>query len=478
MANLQKAQIIKANNDIVWVKHPDLSSNLRTHLTANITAAGTTLTVLDNDGWADDYFMVIGYPGVARSEEIDVNGTVTRGTALTITNTTKFNHSIDDPITFIKERKVRIKSAATLTGSQTEVTGSPFTIQWDKPFTKCIVTGNTNTYYFAEYSDAAGSPAYGAQSDGVLATGLGSTTIEEMIQNALRLTGERIQDEGLLTRPNLLEEANNWQDDITARRDWSWELLTDQTITSTEMENEYALSGLATSLKHPNSAQSVVSVKFGSTILDWIDWHKFEEEMEGRIKTTLASAVTAADTTATLTDSYEFGESGTIIVGSDSATYTTNTESTGVLSGIPVSAFASNHSSGANVWQGVTGGTPNKYTIYNDKFYADVPIRSEDAGIKFKLNYYKQLSRVSDFADTTDIPFAYLAQYFIAARIEFMKGNFDRGNQWLAMYEGKVALEVKKDRQPSQKRFVAEDPNVGSFGHRYRSTESNRFNNS
>lgn len=479
MATLQKAQIIKARGDIIWVKHPDISNNVRTNLTANVAAAGVTLTVLSNSGFTNGDYLIIGVPGNPRTEVVATNGAITAGTSITVANTLAFAHYIDDPVTYIKERQIRIKSAATLTGTQTAVTGSPFTITWDKSYTACAPSGSTNTYYFAEFYDAVS--VYGTQSDGVLATGLVYNTAQEIIQNALRITNEKINDDGLITRENMLEEVNNWQDDVVTRRDWSWELLTDQTLTSTEMENEYALSGLTYSLKHPNSAQSIVSAKFSNNILTYFDWHDFEKEMEGRIKTTLASDVSIGATTATLTDSYEFAESGTISVGTDTVTYTANAQATGVLSGVPASgdsSFEAIHSSGANVWQGVTGGTPVKFTIYNDKFYADIPVSSAKAGIKFKLNYYKAISRLTDYTDTTDIPFVHLGQYYLAARIEWAKGRLTEGDHWLQLYEAKIATEVKKDRQPQQKRWIPQGDDTQPTGKFYKSTESSVYNNS
>ncbi len=488
--NLQKAQIVKVDADVIYVKHPDLSDRIRTQLTASIDATGTAMTVKDNDGWADNNFMLVGYPGDSKSEEIDVNGVPTRGTSLTVTNTLKFNHGIDTPITRITEREIRIKGADTLTGSQTAITGSPFAIDWSKNVTECVLTSANTTFafYFAEFSDKT---LFGPPSDAVASTSITSLMGESIIQNGLRLTGEEVgvEPDSLLTRESLLEEVNNWQDDVASRRDWSHE-LSDGTFSSTEGVQEYAISSLTDTgssetapLKHPNANKGIVDAKLGKANLFWIDWHQFRRDTEGQIKTEVASAISSGDTSITLDNTFELADtSGSVSIGSDEGiTYTGNDESTGVLSGILASgtgSIATSHAVDDPVWQAVSYGQPDRYTIYNDQFWVTKPVNSTNAGRLFKLRYYKKVTRLTDLSDTTDIPFAYLAQYFVASRIEYAKGNHDRGDKWMAIYEQKITLETKKDRQPTIKKIVPIGDDTSDFVNttRYRSTESSRFN--
>lgn len=475
IVNLQKAQIIKVGEDFVEVKHPDLSSNLRTFLTASIAAAGTAGTVKDNDGLADNDFLVFGYPGDSKSEEIDINGAVTRGTSITVTNTLKFGHEIDTPVTRVQERQIRIMGAATLTGSQTAVGGSPFSITWSKGSTRCKVTTTEYAYYFAEFYDA--SAVYGEQSDGALNTGLADNTVERMTLDALDLTNESINDN--ITRDYLIRQLNNWQDDITNRRDWSFEMVDEETITSTTNANKYALTGLTSTIKHPDSNKSVVVARFADLPLTWMDWHTYLDTQRNKKQTTVSSAITAADTSCTLTDTYEFAETGTIVVGADSATYTANAESTGILTGVPATgtgAFASSHSVGDIVWQGVSPGKPTKYTIYNGNLYCEIPVSSTEAGKKFKLSFYEKIDRLTDYTDVTSIPFYNIAQYYLASRIEYKKGNHTEGDKWFSLYENKVAQEVRKDDVPTIKKFVPENDMSSFQGKRYVTSESSKYN--
>ncbi len=477
---LQKAHIIKIVADKIYVAHPDLSGALKTHLTASIAAAGVTATVADNDGWADNDWFVLGYLGDAKTESCDINDAgISRGTSLTITNTLGFAHDIDTPMTRVNERQIRIYGGDT-SGAVTNSVVAAHPIQWDKEFTVYQVdTGATGyAYYQAQFFDGASS--YGEKSDETPASAdLGATSVEKIIQNALRLVNEKVDSdpEGLLSRENLLAELNNWQDDVASRRDWSFELTNDETITATQGETDYALSSLGTTIKNADSEKSIVSVTLGRHTLDHIDWHDMQDEMEGWIFTTVSTAITAADTSCVLTNTNEFSETGAISVGSDTAVdYTGNTESTGTLTGIGATEFAASHAVGIKVFQGVGQNRPTRWTIYNNRFYTNSPCNSLYDSVVFRVRYYQELTRLTDFADTTIIPFAHIAQYFLAGRIEYVKGNHDRGDKWTSLYENKVALEVNKDRQPNMKRIVPIGDDTVNRGPRYKSTESSRYN--
>ena len=479
---LQKAQIIFSENDIIRIKHPDISKNLRTFLTASIAVSGVTATVKDNNGWIDNDNFILGYPGDSKTEACDINEVApTRGTSLTITNSLKLSHEVDTPMIKIYELKIEIWGASTLAGSKTAVfeNATSKAITWDKEFTEIPLTGAGEQYafYFARfYFDGTTDGEY---SDGVARTGLADNAVEKIIEDALDLTDETINDK--ITRDYLLRQFNNWQDDITNRRDWSFELVDEETITSTENENKYALSGLTSTIKHPESNKSIVKVRFADMPLSYMDWHIYLDTQKGKKRTTVASAITATDTSCTLTDTYEFNETGSILIGSDTVTYTANAESTGILTGVPASgtgAFASSHSEGDTVWQGTSAGKPTRYTIYNGNLYCERPISSTEAGKKFKISFYKKIDRVVDFADATDVPFYNIAQYFLAGRIEYKKGNHTEGDRWTGIYEGKIGQEVKKDDVPTIKKFVPQNDSVSMRGRGkfYKSSESSRFN--
>jgi hypothetical protein len=458
--SLTKPQIVEIKNSTIRVKHPDISGYRKSFLTAPFTAAATALTVGDNDGFADDDWFILGEIGDAKTEECDVNGAVTRGTSLTITNTTKFSHEIHTPVTRILERKIKIYGAATDGGTGTVIasTTSGVNIQWDKPYTEInlITTDTAYAYYYATFYDGT---TESSASDYVVAAGLGYTTAGEMITSGLNEVNAEI-DGQLITREWLLTLANDFQDEVkhyaTANglsKDWSFELVkNDTSIATTENENEYALSGLTYALKYPNSKQGILNVKLGTKVLDPKDVSTFDDDMEDCIKTYVASAASAGDTTLTLDDTYEFAESGTVYVGGDAVTYTANAEATGVLSGIPASgtgAITETHAVDASVWQNISPGLPKNYTIFNGKILLDRPVDEDYAGQKLKFRYLKALTRFDSWSDTTEITFPHLAKYYIGSRIEARKGNLEQSNYLLGIFNQKLEMEAMKDGLPT-----------------------------
>lgn len=380
---------------------------------------------------------------------------------------------------------VEIWGCDTLTGTKVAIAEktNATKIQWDKPYTEYNISGaNQYLYYFVRFSDGAVTPVVGEYSDGVVRTGLSDKTAQKMIQEGVDLVDEEINENGKITTDFLLRQLNEWQRDIISRRNWSFEIVDEQTITSLTLVNKYAVSGLTYILKHPNSNKSIIALRFGDTPLKKMDWLEYLDKMEGTAYTEVATAITAGDTSCILDDTYEFSESGSFFVGSDVVNYTTNTEASATLSGISASgtgAFTSDHVVDAPVWQGVSPGKPTKFVVYNDNFYFNYPVKSTYAGIKFKVSYFKEISDLADLTNETDVPFYYTSQYWLASRIEAKKGNLNESNNWMAIYENKIQNEIKKDRVPVEKKFVP----VSGFNEIegkikiYRTTESSRYNN-
>lgn len=194
---LTTPKILSIDGSTIRVAHPDYSEYIRTRISSPLTAAGVTLTVQDNRRFADDDFFVLGEIGDAKSEECDVNGAVTRGTSLTITNSSKFSHEIDAPVTRIFERGFKIYGAATDGGAGTLIVSvdaiiaatnqlaDAVMIQWDKEFSEytLISTDTTYAYYYIKFTDGTTDSS---SSDYVLATGPAYNSAYALVQAALR----------------------------------------------------------------------------------------------------------------------------------------------------------------------------------------------------------------------------------------------------------------------------------------------------
>jgi len=462
---LQTPQIIEIIGSTIRIKHPDISGYTRTEIVSPFTAAGTTLTVSDNNDLADNDWFILGEKGDAKTEECDVNGAVTRGTSITITNTTKFSHEIHTPVTKIYERGIKIYGAATDGGAGILITSvdaktTPIAdavmIQWEKNYTEytLISTDTTYAYYFVKFTDGTTDSS---ASDYVAATGLTYTTAEEIIKGALKKVHAKIDED--ISREWLLDVFNDWQDEVShyitnnaISKDWSHEIFDESTLTITENEDTYALSGLTADLKYINSKEGILNVRLGSCPLAYKDITEFDKDRYGVVKTTLASDITAGDTSITLTDSYEFAESGTVSIGEDTITYTANAEATGVLSGC--TGTDNDQTTGASVWQGTSPGKPNYYTIFNGNLILDIPPNSDYVGYKLKIKGLRALPRITSLSEATLIPFTYVGKYYIAAQIEYEKGNDTNGDRLNGLYMKYMEQEAYKDKLQTMDTFT------------------------
>ena len=480
---LQTPQILGITATSIKVAHPDLSSYAKTFLRANIAAAGTALTVGDNNGFADDDWFIIGDVGDSTTEEDDVNGAVTRGTALTVTNTLKFGHNLNDPATRIQERGVKIYGAATDGGSGTLIASidalaasgtqlaDAVNIKWNAPFTliQLISTDTTYAYYYAKYTDGTTDSS---ASDYVLAAGLGSSSVAKMTEAGLRTANQEV--DGLITEPFLIGAANDCQDEITQysfpdtngniiRKDWAFELVeNDSSIDALTMENRYALSDLTYALKYPDTKQAIINLRFGDRLLRYIPPQEMDLAYEGIKRAELSAATSVGATSLTLDNSTEFAETGTVKIGGDSITYTANAQSTGVLSGIPASGTGSIteiFAVGRAAWQGISGGRPSRYTIWDGEIILDVPVLSTYVGYRLKARYFRALTALTKMTSTTSVPFTLAFKWYIAAQIAYRKGQFDKAEKYMAEFGKIVLMNAKGDIS-----MVAEPMTYMNFG--------------
>ena len=437
--------------------------------THTFTVVGTTSAVDDNLGLEDNDWFVLGEIGDAKTEDDDVNGTVTRGTALPITNNISFAHDISTPVTKILERGIAIygtdddgvtgtiiESIGAITASGTQLADATM-IQWNRESTEytMITTDTTYEKYYVVFTDGTTESAI---SDCVAAAGLGSTAIQNQVDSALEMCDEEINETGKITRKFLLNQSNQWQDTVSQYiytnergtrvvKDWAHELVSNDTsITSTENENEYALSGLTYALKYPDSKQGILNVRFGTRSLEYIDPAEMDKNFTNIPVTQVKTAITVADTSIVLDSTYEFSESGTVYIGEDTISYTGNTEATGTLTGC--TDVDNDHAVDDNVWQNIQPGLPRTYTIFNGKIIVNVPIDTDYVGYAFKFKYLKALTRFSDFSDTTDIPFYNTLETFLRARIEIRKGNRSEGDKIMEQFEKQLARNAASQFTP------------------------------
>ncbi len=433
--SLQKASIINITASKIRIKHPDLSKNPSTILADGVSASGASLTVLDNNGFEDNDYMIIGTIGDNQTEAIDVNGVVTRGTSIPITNTLKFPHRLNDKVTKIYERQIKIYGSATYDGHLGASLITTVDIDWNKEYTEYSLstTDTAYAYYYVLYCDGTTD---GDNSDYVVSTGLESATVYNVIEQALDIVGlddfsEKITLKKCIKYTNDCQLAISqyvYQNPRTAKFipiDWGHEVTEDKTISIVENKNRYDISGL--NFKY-NASRSIISVRIGDKgQIDKINPVEMDEELVDKAYTELSAQAVIGATTLTVDSNVEYADSGSIYIGSDIVTYTGKSGTTG-FTGIPASGTGSItaiHVIGSPVWQNIVPAKPTKWTVFDGYLIFNCPPDGGYADYEIKIKLYKKLTSLTEASDSIAIPFYNVFQYYIASRIEQRRGNLE-----------------------------------------------------
>lgn len=134
----------------------------RSTLDADVAAGSTvTLVLLNNDGYSDNDFIVIGREGSEKAELQQLDEAVVAGTDVRVA-VLKFAHKKGEPVTRYRYNQRKFYGALTASGSYSELTsdGSPKAIQVDDPQGTILeyTTGEgylffKSTYYNSETTD-------------------------------------------------------------------------------------------------------------------------------------------------------------------------------------------------------------------------------------------------------------------------------------------------------------------------------------
>lgn len=134
----------------------------RSVLDADASAGSSVaLTLLSNDGLADNDYIVVGREGSEKAELQQLDAAVVAGTAIQVA-TLKFAHKKGEPVTLYRYNQRKFYGATSATGTYVELTsdGSPKAIQVDDPQGTILeytgVEGYTHfksTYFNVETSD-------------------------------------------------------------------------------------------------------------------------------------------------------------------------------------------------------------------------------------------------------------------------------------------------------------------------------------
>lgn len=242
--------LIRANNTDL------IKDQARTWLTASIAAGVTpTLTVKDSAGFDTSIAnpkVLIGELG-SETAEIVALTSATPPHAMVV-GTTTYAHSIDEPVTQILYNQVEFYYSTT--SSTSGIVGAATTtksIDVSSKYTLYNDVTYTTGYAFIRFKNAS---AYSSYSSAIPYTGLVSGSVGKIIEQGLNLTNETISD--LITHDFLVNEVNNWQNEVVRQKDWDWEF---DTITSLTMLTNTQAYNIPSTLKYGYTDRSILQIR-------------------------------------------------------------------------------------------------------------------------------------------------------------------------------------------------------------------------
>lgn len=312
--------------------------------TATIAAAGTTLTVKNNGGFAQNDFILLGKIGEEKTEIKRITAAVTAGTSLTIAGVT-FAHDIDTPVYKIDYDQVAFYNSATTTAPAvgSYITNGRIALDPTQDYTYFEDTVNTTGYGFTRFYDATAA-SYSVVSIAVPYTGYTKRMLRYMRNRIRRLINEPTDE--LIKDDEIDEEINTAQEEFAHLRLWS---VLEDTKSFSTVANQYEYS-LA------SDVHTLYDAKFDTQPLAVIDVHRwnilrwdsdisgdpthicmwgrrarlypYPSTAAGTTAINDADGITAADTTITVDATSSFPSQGRIIIESEVISYTGTTSTT------------------------------------------------------------------------------------------------------------------------------------------------------
>ena len=433
----------------VLVQLPDLSENEKTFLSADEASGQTTLSVVSGTNFAANEYVVIGTPGQEHTEIRLVSSQTT--STIVISVATDFAHTRGTQITFIPFNRIEITNDTDSTfGSVDETATISLRVDALQTFWEDI-DGLATTYYRVRFNHEQGS-RNSSYSDVVLATGFGDNTVFAVKQRALRSIGQKLGDFDWLTDEWLNQVLWEGRRELEAKLDrWSFRKKFDTDIGNVVV-GQNSIS-VPSDLRDPETAKNLLAVYVGVNRipLSYITKQEMNEWYRGIAHTTLNGAVLDTDVTITLTSSRDFEESGSIVVGGssteDTVAYTSNVETTGVISGV-TGIQSGGHATGVDVWQGVSFGLPQYFTVTEDGIQFNQPFADDYYNENVYADYWASLTAIDSDADTFDEPDYDMFVNYLAFRIKKrkVKGeiplNDDDYSQWMLKSNALISRET------------------------------------
>jgi len=446
----EKPRIISASGRIIKIAHLDLPAQPVTYLLSDVAVAGTTLTVLDNAGFADNNVLLVGKLGYKSTEIKQVDAAVVAGTSITSSAVT-FAHSAGTPITKLLFDQFKIYGTATDTYATTNLVAT-VDIAVDAPHTVYVNASVEYAYYWATAYDSLNTVT-GVNSDSILvSTGYPPNSVGYLINSALEDTKKK--KGGVITDEWFFRQINEGAEFIAGKlKHWSFLQNFDYSL-GTSLRGAFEFT-MPTDIGDKNTIKSILGVRVGTDDnLTYLDKREWETKLEGVALTEVTTEAAAADTELEIDNSYDFADSGSVDVFISGTKYTydygdiTFSTTAGILEDIAATEITVTTPVDTNVWQGEDEGQPEYFTVYDGKIFI-YPL--PDATYDYKnitMDYWTSRTLVDSASDTIEPPrYDALKEWlnFKLRGLDNASGKLDFNDSGFVMFNNIVNTMISKE---------------------------------
>ncbi len=459
MANIVNLKIVNASfqalNTYVTAGRP------KTSLNANFAAAVSAITVFSISGFAEgDFYVQSGETGSGNAEIVKIHAsTAPSGNTITLAAGLANTHDANEPVYYLGYNQIEFSRATTASGTKSVLATN--VIDPSKTSTIYLDTANTTGFGFIRFKNAAGTTFSGYSAAAPYANAAFST-VEHITSEALRETKEKY-DNKVLTPDYLIEQINEALRDIRSNKNkLSWTGAFNAVLGAT-VQGTFIYT-LPTDIYDKYSFKAIERVSLGGEPeLKQVDPDFFFNElMNGVHFTQVTTAAVATDTTLEIDNSYDFSDTGSVVVGSSTITYTgvTRSATAGVLTGVPATGTGAIPAAGISVddyvFQDADTGEPRYYTLYNGSLYIyNLPDSSWD-NFNVNIDYFKTVTEVDSMDDSVDYIQYDLIKNWLKWKIRTINKNDgveDLNDPSFALYQSKLALLIRKDNNLNARFF-------------------------
>lgn len=399
--------VLRHRNTILEVDNGALvdSAYAETYLTAEAASGGSTITVKNIDNFAVNQVVLFGELGDENSEIIKTHASsAPSGTTVTLASNLVRTHAVGTRVRVIPYDQIEFSHAATETGSKSVL--ATVSIQPGSVLQRYEETAQTSGFYFARYKDSIATE-FSSYTDALAYSGWASNTVGYMIETALDLLDVSLSEK--LTKEFCHKAINSGLSYVQGKIRRFPKHMSENAIIGQAQRGANTVT-LPTDTYDKSSNKSIFGVRIGDgPNLQYLNQSDFEEAKRDSKQTQVRTQATSGATTLEVDNSYDFADSGSIIVFISGVryaiTYTGVTRDnasggTALFSGIPASGDGSISVTipvDTNVWQDEEEGEPLVYTVRNGEIeYWPLVDASHD-----NANVYSDYSKVATAVDSS-----------------------------------------------------------------------------